>query len=190
MTLAFSPVRTVEPAEAPVTLAEIKAHCREDTDDQDATLNIYINAAVSHIEGILDRALVTQSWRQDIAAFACTRLAIAPVASITSITYYDSDNAEQTLSTDVYALRKDALGWYVGLKPGQTWPSSYTRDDAVSITYVSGQDPDDIASDIKLAIFILVGHWNENREAVSELSMSEVPMSFESLVAKYRRVNL
>lgn len=190
MTLALSPVQTVPPDDTPVTLAEVKQQCYIDDTDRDTVLTLYIGAAVSHLEHILDRALVTQTWRQDLSAFACTRLAIAPVASITSITYYDSDNAEQTLSTDVYTLRKDALGWYVDLKTGQSWPSSYTRDDAVSITYVSGQEVEDVPSDIKLAILVLVSHWNENREAVSDVEQMEIPLSFESLVAKYRRINL
>jgi fatty-acyl-CoA synthase len=78
----------------PVTLTEIKAHCRVDGADSDAVLNALIAAAVSHLDGhtgILGRAMVTQTWRQDFEAFGGRlRLPLWPVASVTSVTYRDA----------------------------------------------------------------------------------------------------
>lgn len=39
---------------------------------------------------------------------------------------------------------------------------------------------------LKLAALLVVGHWFENRESTSTLTIKEVPMSFNSLLESYR----
>jgi uncharacterized phiE125 gp8 family phage protein len=139
----LAPVRTVAPTEDPVTLAEAKAHVRVDHADDDSLITALIAAATNHLDGytgILGRALITQTWRQDFAAFAPKlRLALRPVASVTSVTYFDGDNTSQTLSASIYGLFEDGAGPYIALDPDQTWPGSYRRVDGVSVTYVAGE---------------------------------------------------
>lgn len=188
------PVRTVAPATTPVSLSDVKAHCRVSHNDDDTVLTSLLNAAVGYLDGwhgVLGRCLVTQTWRQDFAGFSsCMRLPLGPVASITSITYYDADNVQQTLSAGVYGLFTDERGSYAGLKPGQSWPSVYSRADAVSVTFVAGSAAADVPAPIKAAIMLLVGHWNENREAVTAGSMSELPLAVNALISPHRRVGL
>lgn len=189
----LSPIRTVAPSQTPVSLTEAKAHCRVDGTDSDAVLTAMLNAAVDHLDGytgILGRALVTQTWRQDYASFGNPRLPVGPVASITGISYFDADNLSQALSSDIYTLRKDALGAYVDLKPDQAWPGVYARPDAISVTYVSGAAAADVPAAIKAAILLLVSHWFEHREAVSEGAMAELPMAVNALLAPYRVRNV
>lgn len=190
----FAPVRTSAPATTPVSLTEVKAHCRVDGTDSDAVLTILLNAAVDHLDGwtgILGRALVTQTWRQDYCAFFTPlRLAVGPVASVTSVTYYDADNVQQTLADTVYALRYDALGAHIDLKVDQVWPGIYARADAISVTYVAGTAAADVPASIKAAILLLVSHWNENREAVTEGAMSELPLGVDRLIGTHRRINI
>lgn len=60
-----APIRTVPPAETPVTLAEAKAHLRVDFDEDDALIGAILNAATEYLDGwdgILSRCLVTQTW--------------------------------------------------------------------------------------------------------------------------------
>jgi uncharacterized phiE125 gp8 family phage protein len=155
-----TPIRTVAPATTPVTLSEIRAHCRVDGTDSDAVLSALLAGAVDYLDGysgILGRALVTQTWRQDFAGFdTCLRLALRPVASIASVTYYDADGVSQTLAAPTYALRSDALGAYVALGHGQSWPSVTSRDDAVSVTYIAGTPSADVPAAIKAAIVLRV----------------------------------
>lgn len=191
----LAPVRTAAPAATPVSLTEVKAHCRVDGSDSDPVLTALLNAAVDHLDGyagILGRAMVTQSWRQDFCGFATPlRLPLGPVASVTSVAYYDADNTlVAALSSDVWVLRADALGAYLDLKPDQSWPSAYARADAVSVTFVVGTAAADVPAALKVAIMLLVSHWNENREAVSAESLSAVPMSVDALIAPYRRVGV
>lgn len=188
------PVLVTAPDATPVSLTEVKAHCRVDDDDSDAVLTVLLNAAVNHLDGwtgILGRAMVTQTWRQDFEAFGCRRLPLGPAASITSITYYDGDNVQQTLADSVYVLRTDSLGAYVDLKPDQSWPSAYSRPDAVSVTYVAGVDAADVPAALKAAILLMVSHWNENREAVALGTIATtVPMSASALIRPYQRVGI
>lgn len=189
-----APVRTAAPLTDPVTLAEAKAQCRVDHTDDDTMLALLISAATAHLDGYtgtLGRALVTQTWRQDFPCFsAIMRIPLRPVASITSVTYYDADNAEQTLVNTVYGLFADGLGAYVSPLPDQTYPSTYGRRDAVSVTYVAGVADTAVPTPIKQAILLMVGHWYANREAVSEGSMSEVPMAVDALLRPYRAVGV
>lgn len=190
----YAPIRTTSPATTPVSLTEVKAHCRVDGTDSDAVLTILLNAAVDHLDGwtgILGRALVTQTWRQDYCSFTTPlRLAVGPVASVTSVTYYDTDNVQQTLANTVYALRNDAQGARLDLKVDQVWPAYYARADAVSVTYVAGTAAADVPASIKAAILLLVSHWNENREAVTDGAMSALPLGVDRLIGLHRRMNI
>lgn len=168
------PIRTEAPAEMPVSLADVKAHCRVDHNDSNAVLTALLAAAVDFLDGpngMLGKCMVEQTWQKDFDAFdGCLRLPVGPVASITSVTYYDADNALQTLSTDHYALRFNALGAYIDLKPGEDWPASYDRDDAVRVTFVAGVPVGEVPASLKTAVLMLVSQWNEDREGKEEIS--------------------
>ncbi|WP_406871618.1 head-tail connector protein [Aminobacter sp. P9b] len=189
----LAPVRTAAPASTPISVAEAKSHLRIDISDDDGLIEAYIAAAVDHLDGwsgILGRALVTQSWRQDFAGFGCLRLPLGPVASITEIKYFDDDNVQQTLANTVYTHLSDALGTYVALKPDQVWPSSYSRPDAVSITYAAGSAAADVPPALKAAIFLMVGNWYANRETTTETAMTELPIGAYALMSPYRRIGV
>lgn len=53
---------TTAPTVEPVTLAEAKAHLRQDGTDEDALITMLITAARLHAENVCRRAFVTQSW--------------------------------------------------------------------------------------------------------------------------------
>lgn len=198
----LAPVRTAPPVAAPVGLVEMKSHLRvieRDGDgvalpfEDDDLIKAYIAAAVDHLDGwagILGRALVTQTWRQDYAGFGCLRLALGPVASVASVTYFDAANETQTLPPETYVKLTDARGAYLSLAPNATWPGTFGRPDAVSVTYVAGQPAADVPAPIKTAIMLLVGNWYANREASTETAMTVLPMGVQALLAPYRRVGV
>lgn len=187
------PVLITPPSDTPVSLSEVKGHCRVDHNDDDTVLTSLLNAAVAYLDGwsgVLGRCLVTQTWRQDFEAFGILRLPLGPVASITSVTYFDTDNVQQALSADVYTHLAGPLGDYITLKPDQSWPSAYGRPDAVSVTYVAGSAVEDVPASVKAAILLLVAHWYENREAAAAGAMSELPMAVSALISPHRRIGL
>ncbi len=126
-----------------MSLAEAKNHLRVDHDDDEGDLiSALIKAATAYLDGyagILGRALATQTWRQDFAGFADRLpLPLTPVSAIVSAGCFGAGNMQQTLDPGVYDLFADARGAYVALQPGQSWPSSYRRADAVSVTFAAG----------------------------------------------------
>jgi uncharacterized phiE125 gp8 family phage protein len=188
------PVRTVAPETTPVSLSDLKAHCRVDGDDSDLVLTGYLAGAVDHLDGwtgILGRCLVTQSWRQDYDQFMpIMRLPLGPVASVTSVTWRNSAGQLATVASDDYALQADDLGAYVRFKNGFIAPGDLYLTRAVSVTFVAGTPAEQVPAAIKVAIMLLVSHWNENREAVAERVMSEMPVGASALLAPYRRIRI
>lgn len=99
------------------------------------------------------------------------KLDIRPIASITSVQYYDANGTLQTVSAsdywfDRYARRsrpdivfKDSFGWPV-LEAG--------RPSAVQVTFVAGYaDADHVPVTLKLAIKQLASFWYNQRESAA-----------------------
>ncbi len=186
----YAPVRTVAPASEPVSLAEAKAHLRELSDDFDTLISALIGAATEHLDGwsgVLGRALVTQTWVQSFDAFAERLRLPMPAASVVSVVYVDEDGQDQTLATENYVLRHDALGSYVELAFEAEWPTARDQKQAVTITFTCGSDASAVPAPIKAAILLLVGHLFENRDAVSPDNLTTVPMAVDALTAPYRK---
>lgn len=190
----LAPVLVTPPVELPVTLAEAKLHMQVDFADHDTLIDGFLRTATQYMDGwtgILGRALVTQTWRQDFPCYReASRLALKPVASISGIKYLDASNVEQTLPDTVYRVLEDTIGPYVALKPDQTWPSTYLRADAVSVTYVAGSTVDQVPRPIKTAIVMLAAHYYERRETASPDALTEIPFGVNVLLAPFRRVGV
>jgi uncharacterized phiE125 gp8 family phage protein len=180
------------PTEEPVSLEEAKAHCRVDIDDDDSLIEDLITAARDLVETETRRSLVTTYWAMSIDDFpSCGARRIAlprpPLQSVQSITYYDSDGAQQTLSTDVYGVNTAREPGFVYLKYGQVWPCTYEMPDAVTINFVAGWDDVlYVPSGIKHAIKLLVAHWYEHREAVAEKPGGELPLGICRLIWNHK----
>jgi len=188
----LAPVRTVAPANMPVSLAEAKAHLRVDHDDQDELITAQIKAATAHFDGytgILGRALVTQTWRQDFCRFADRLpLPVSPVTAIVSVGYYDADNMQQTLDAGVYDLFADARGAYVSLQPGQVWPTTFNRAHAVSITFTAGFGAaTDVPEPIRQAILLIVQRLFDGADTEIDVAIDRV---VHALIAPYRMRSL
>lgn len=193
----YRPVLVTPPQTTPVSLAEAKAHLRVDHDDDDELITAMIAAATDHVDGwsgVLGRALVTQTWRQDFDCFhACLRLPLAPAVSITAVKYVDPDGVEQTVDSNNYELRSDGDGPYVQFFTTFAAPAISLEGKAVSVTYVAGYgEADDVPAPIRHAMLLMIGHWYDNREAavVTSGTAQPLPMAVDALLAPYRRVGV
>ena len=185
----LAPVRTVAPTTMPVSLAEAKAYLRVDHDDQDDLITAQIKAATAYLDGyagILGRALVTQTWRQDFAGFADRLpLPVSPVIAIVSVSYFDGGNVQQTLDAGVYDLFADARGAYVTLRPGQVWPVTFYRPDAVTITFTAGFGAAaDVPEPIRQAILLIVQRLFDGTDTSIDVAIDR---TVHALIAPYRR---
>lgn len=181
--------RLVAPS-AVVTLAEAKDALRIYHTRDDDFLTQSIAAAIEYLDGpsgVLGQLLGSQQWAWKTAWFTTPlRIPLGPVATVDSVKYLDTTGVEQTLSSAVYYLFQDARGPYLALVPGQSWPATMGRDDAVTVTFTGGISP--IPAQIKSGILLLTSHLNQFRE--EQVTEQTFPTGFGlfDLIAPYRRV--
>lgn len=171
------------PAEAPVSLAEVKAHLRIDADDEDALLVSIVEAATGQIEARLGRALVTRTVRQTFRRFSpVLRLAASPVQSVTSVVYLDAAGVERTVAASAY--RVEGIGDAATIVPVTSWPATGSEPDAVGVTYVVGLgDADDVPAEIRSAVRMLAGGLYENRESSTAADLMPAIEGVEDVIA-------
>lgn len=133
---------TTAPTSEPVSVEDAKAHCRITDNASDQLIEGFIRAAREAAEAYMGRGLMTQTVTYLLDGFANTmQLPLAaPLQSVTSVKYYDSDGVQQTLATSVYDTDIKSRPGTVVLKPTQSWPSvqSEKRNGAVEIVYLVG----------------------------------------------------
>lgn len=193
----LDPVLVTAPAADVVTLAELKAHVRVDHDEDDAHLGACLAAAVARVDGwagVLRRCLITQTWAESFRYFYARRiwLRLAPVQSISSITYFDLDGVERTVDAGDYRLQRRGGEAYVELDDDASWPSVDARDDACTISYSAGYGAAsaDVPSPIKSAVLLMAADLYEQREShVIGASVSRLtgPATVDALLGSYRR---
>lgn len=185
--------RVTAPAQIPVSLAECKRDLRILDSDEDSYITELIAEAVDYVDGyqgLLGHALITQSWAFTMPCFMDkVRLPFAPMISLSSIQYYDGDNASQSLSTDFYTLVGGSNNAFLEAVDGTPLPGTWDRDDAVTLTLSAGYgpNPSDVPASIRRAIRLLVSHWFEQPAPTVSGSINTVPNSFDDLIAVHRR---
>jgi uncharacterized phiE125 gp8 family phage protein len=169
---------TIQPAAEPVTVAELKDWLRLDGSDQDTMLSSMITAARVSIEEHTRRSFVQRSIVQSLAGFpagGCIELVRPPLASVTSVKYYDTDNDQQTIDSSNYLV--DVIREPGVVRPIDTydWPSVYERSDAVQITFVAGYSADatSVPETMKALTKMIAADMFEHPEAQSELRLTE-----------------
>lgn len=109
----------------------------------------------------------------------------APVNSVSSITYFDSDNSSQTWSSSNYnVINPENQKGLIESVDGADYPSIYSRGDAITITFVSGYGSaaSDVPEPIKQAVLLIIGNLYEKREDM----VRKMPTTSEYLLEPYR----
>jgi uncharacterized phiE125 gp8 family phage protein len=186
------------PASEPITVAEAKGHCRIDTDIQDGELAGFIFAAREFVEGDIHHKLVTQTLDltiDDDWPHACTsrgylpriHFPVKPIASVTSISYVDTNGATQTLALNQYTVRTDVPAPYIEPAYGVSWPAVRCQGAAITVRFVAGWAAESVPNQILQAIRLLIAHADSNREAVSSSgTFTTIPLGVEAFLSPYR----
>lgn len=131
---------TVEPLEP----ADCRRQLRlaQDNSYHDPQFVNLITTARLWVERYTNRALINQTWDYKFSWWPCGLEPIlipkAPLSSVTSVKYYDTSNAEQTLATSVYKVLASREPGEIRLKNAQSWPSLYGEADVITIRFVAG----------------------------------------------------
>lgn len=177
----------------PVTLQEAKAHCRIDASEDDGLLAGYIMAARAHIETLTSRVFAPQTLEYSTDSFQnddgedeiC--LPVAPVQSVTSITYIDQAGATQTLSGSSYTANLKEEPTEIEPVYNGVFPIARDIDNSVTVRFVAGYPLGNLPEPLRVAILLLVGHWYANREAVTTAqNPTSIPFGVDALIANWR----
>lgn len=207
-------VVTPPPVEA-VDLEIVKAHARIDITTDDTLIEDYIiPAARDRAEQYLRRSLVDTvvditwdgfPWYRIDQAF---HIPWAPIKSILSVSYRDSNDNVTTLSPSLYRLENNNEPARLVPSYGNLWPNTSGGIGAVTVRALAGyphvagnihppgspaptpaQYRANIPKSIIQAILMDCGHLYNNREAVLEVqggSVITTPLGWEPLLNQYR----
>lgn len=175
------------PEEEPVSLAEAKTQMRVDHSDEDDLFTEWISAARELVEYDTSRQYVTATWLLHRDKFPRRnepiRINKPPVQSVASITYYDADGDLQTFASSKYRLDDTTAPGRIVLVNGESWPVvESSRPKAMTVEFVTGYgDESAVPKRVKQAIKLLVGHWNEHREAVGMVP-AEIALAYSRII--------
>lgn len=134
---------TSGPASEPLTIEELKDRLRVTGCDFDAELAILLQAARVQVEQDSYRKLMTQTVAMYMSDFpgsvGAIEIRLSPVTAITSIQYYDQNDALQTYSSASYYTDLTTTPPSVHLKQSYNWPSiSQYKPNPVIVTMTAG----------------------------------------------------
>lgn len=180
---------TSPPSSEPVTLTELKAHCRIDGTDEDIYLTSLITAARKAIERRLDIAGITRTLEIVLDRFPRydhlpIRLPVSPLIAVSSITYRDSDGVTQTWSNTEYEVIAGE-GGYIIADINYGYPDTDTLAGCVTITGTFGYAS--VPGDFAHAVKLLAAAWYENREAVGDRVMTPIPNGLKFILDGLRQ---
>jgi len=167
--VTHSLTQTAGPSVEPLSLTEAKAHLRVTHTAEDTLISALITAARTEVENYLGRQLITATWVLRLDEFIDTiEVPRAPLQSVTSLAYVDTNGDSQTLeadtdyTVDVYSTPGRVVPVY-----GGSWPSTYGHVNDVTLTYEAGYGDaaTDVPSNIIHAVRLYLGHYYEHREA-------------------------
>lgn len=181
------------PALEPVDLIEAKAHLRVDGTQDDALIASLIAAARQVAEGLLGRALVTQTLRLlcDTAPQRILTLPRAPLQSVTHVKVYDAADVASTLDPVLYQV--DTASSRLSLRANAVWPFIGRAMNGFEVQYVAGYGPaaTDVPMALRRGVLAHVAHLYAQRgdgltrEGVRE-AMTAIPREALALYAPYR----
>ncbi len=190
------------PTVSPITLQQAKDHLRISHSDDDAKVQLCIDAATAYVDGedgFLGRCLVTQTWELTIDEFpeAEIKIPLPPLQQIVSVNYDDPDGNGQTVGTaDYYVDVASEAAWITPVL-GFTWPTTLEAINAVRVQFIAGypattDSPPDLAGNvpasIKQGLLLMIGSMFESREDsfLSDMEKFPFPFASHSLLRPYR----
>ncbi|MDE1159316.1 MAG: head-tail connector protein [Neorhizobium sp.] len=177
------------PQGEPLTLADVRAHLKLDTTDEDDLLSDLVRAARQHLERDTGLCLIAQTLRLYLDRWpkdGIVRIVKSPVQAILSVAVYDLDGDPQTLALAGHLL--DGAG-----RPARLWlknpPSPGQALNGIEIDFSAGygEAGTDVPGTLKRAMLIHIGHMYAFRGVISpDQQPAGIPDGYERLVAPFR----
>tara|TARA_R100001244_G_scaffold86573_2_gene66095 strand:+ start:649 stop:1245 length:597 start_codon:yes stop_codon:yes gene_type:complete len=184
-----------------VTTAEAKTFLKVDNSADDSLIDRYILMASTYLEQYTNRSFLDSSWQLSLDESDVTGTSIelprAPLSSVTSVSYFESDGTEQTFSTDNYTVDITQQPGRIFIAQGGSWPTDMRSNKAMLIEFVAGwgaaiADVDSFYKNmVQTAVLTLVGSMYDNR-AGDQVEFATIPWTkpAEGLVQSIRVLTL
>lgn len=169
------------PDTEPITLSEVKAHCRIEHMTDDTLITSLITAARLAAEHELQRPLITQTWQAAYESFPSDQSAIAlgkfRPRAIQSITYLDQNGADADMPESAYVLDAATVPGLVHPAYNTSWPSARAFANSVRIRFTAGYGDEaaDIPQCIKQWMLLMIGSMYAFREATTDRAQARLP---------------
>jgi len=182
------------PTVTPISVAEAKSHMNVTFSTDDTIIGLYIATATALCEAILQRKLITQTWKMwlDYWPDKITVL-FGDLQSVTHIKYTDSDETQATLSATLYNVDINSIPGRIILKDGENWPTDTLSEmNPIEIQFVTGYGlAAAVPADIRNAVFLTTAHFYENREIyliskMQSAGIAEIPLTAKALLSNHR----
>jgi uncharacterized phiE125 gp8 family phage protein len=186
----------ITPASAEVlALITARTQTRREADetDNDADLQDFIDSAVAYVEAYTGTKLAPQTLKLRAWGFEDDTfpLPVAPVSSLTSITYVDTDGLTQTLDPSAYVTALYGLSPTVSRAYNQIWPAHRCGLGNVTFTVVCGYPAGGVPKPINQALRLMIGDWDSNRESTDQGRVQAIEMvAVDSLLTNFRRSHI
>lgn len=194
----------------PITLAEAKLHCRVEYPNDDALIASFIAAARLRAEVLTRHVLVQCTYDLFLDGFPCggggywnrsareqgpgpgwlpsggggvIAIPARPLVSVATVKYFDASGTLQTIDPAHYVV-STGLGARIQALPGLAWPITRQSVDSVVIRFVAGvATASEVSEAVKSACRLIVAHFYEHREEVSDTETYPVPNAVDALLA-------
>ena len=183
-------VVTTPPATEPVTLAEASLWMRYTGSLQDNVITALITAARLDVESWTNRTMVTTSYDY-YTENLCDVIDIptSTIIAVSAITYQDTADAAQTLSSTLYKLDNKSVINNIFRDPLESYPEVLAQPNAVKISFTAGYGaasavPENLKTVIKMRVSELFEHREANTEAARH--PNQAMMAIMSPSADYR----
>jgi uncharacterized phiE125 gp8 family phage protein len=133
-------ITKVSPAIYACSLQEVKDHLRVNHSHDDDLIRSLLAGANDRVQQEVNRQLVTATYQMKIQSWwdREIRIPFPPLLKVNSITYFDEDNASQTLASSNYDVSTYTTPGKIRWAYDATIPSVYYRPDAVTIEFIAG----------------------------------------------------
>lgn len=175
------------PTERLISIEEFRQWAKIDHEQEEHTIETLLDHVSEMVEGITGRKIITQTWRLDLDYFPGEIiLPFAPVSEVTSITYYDQNDTQQTLSTGLYETDLSKLLPRIRPTDGNWWPTTHSKYNTVSVTYKAGYtSPEAVPARMKIAAQGMALRMHDERTLDIDLQPFEAilgPLTIKSFV--------
>lgn len=185
-------VQTIASSITPYDIEKLKLAMRVDVDSEDDTITAFANAACQLVEEYTKHALTSATYVQTQRIFGSRDKEIAilrwPVTAISSIKYYDTDSAQQTISSSDYRLVSNTKPSIIVPTGSKTWPDTDYKEGSVEITFVAGSATlASLPPLVTRAIYEIATYFYENRQQViTGVSVNELPDGLRIILDQIR----